>query len=243
MNQLYMLELKFDVASLYRFLHTQGLPDGEDDAALSYGIHAWLSTAFGELAPVPWRLLMDKHRPPRILGYTHHAADSFQQRLTDFAEPGVFQVCPEPQVMIASRVMPTWQVKRKIGFQTLVCPIGRKSRSGVEKDLFLIHADAQDSNTQLDREKIYCEWVKQKFNDFSVTVDKIRLSGFRLVKQKRKTQATTKNRAFHRIIRPSALLEGVITIKDPAKFNLFLKRGIGRHRSFGFGMILLRPPS
>lgn len=33
-----------------------------------------------------------------------------------------------------------------------------------------------------------------------------------------------------------------IRIKDPASFDALLRRGIGRHRAFGFGMMLLSPP-
>jgi CRISPR system Cascade subunit CasE len=240
---LYMLELEFNVVALYRFLHTQGLPGREDDAELDYGVHAWLGAAFGELVPKPWRLLMDKHRPPRILGYASHDASSLRQRIVEFAEPHVFQVCPEPQSMIASRVMPAWQKGRRLGFKTLVCPVGRKARSGIEKDLFLIYADAQDNNDQLNRETIYCEWAKQKFNNYAVTVDAIRLAGFRLVKQKRQAQLLNGKRVFRRIVCPQAMLEGQITIDDPYEFTRLLRHGMGRHRAFGYGMILLRPLS
>ena len=242
MNPLYMLEIEFDIAALYRFLHIQGLLGREDGTELGYEIHAWLSAAFGEFVPKPWRLLIDKHRPPRILGYAPHDANILQQRINEFAEPNVLKVCPKPQLMIASRVMPGWQEGRKLGFQTLVCPVGRKARSGVEKDLFLIHADSQNNDdAELCRETIYCDWVKKRFNNYQVTVDSVRLTGFRLVKQKRQTQSQNKKRIFRRIVRPQALIEGEITIENPNKFNYLLQNGMGRHRAFGYGMILLRP--
>ena len=243
MKPLFMLELEFDVVALYRFLHTQGLSGREDDTELGYGVHAWLGAAFGDLAPKPWRLLMDKHRPPRILGYASHDVSALQQRVVEFAEPSVLQVCPEPQLMIASRSMPTWEKGRKLGFQTLVCPIGRKARSGIEKDLFLIHADSQSGDDGLSREEIYCDWAKQRFNDYSVTVDYMRLAGFRLVKQMRQTQSAKGERVLRQIVRPQALLEGELTIEDPNRFARLLRHGVGRHRAFGYGMILLRPPS
>ncbi|MGI6035537.1 MAG: type I-E CRISPR-associated protein Cas6/Cse3/CasE [Limnochordia bacterium] len=243
MKPLFMLELELDVVALYRFLHTQGLSGREDDTELGYGVHAWLSAAFGELAPKPWRLLMDNNRPPRILGYAPHDAGALQQRIVEFSDPSVLQACPEPQLMIASRAMPTWQKGRRLGFQTLVCPIGRKARSGIEKDLFLIHADSQGNDSELCRETIYCDWAKKRFNDYSVAVDSIRLAGFRLVKQMRQTQSSNGKRVLRRIVRPQALLEGRITIGDPNEFTRFLRRGVGRHRAFGYGMILLRPPS
>ena len=132
MDPLYMLELRFDLIALHRFLHAQGLCGGED-GDIGYGIHAWLGAAFGELAPKPWRLLMNGKRPPRILGYGPHDASVLTQRIVEFAEPTVLQVCPEPAEMIASRPMPTWDRGRRLGFQVLVCPVGRKSSTGTEK--------------------------------------------------------------------------------------------------------------
>lgn len=243
MNSLYMIELEFDIIALHRFLHTQGLFEKKDDAELGYGVHAWLGAAFGELAPKPWRLLMDKHRPPRILGYAPHDASALRQRIIEFAEPSVFQVCPKPQLMIASRIMPTWRKGHGLRFQTLVCPVGRKARSGIEKDLFLIHADSQNNDIKLCRETIYCDWAKQRFNRHRVTVDSIQLVGFRLVKQKRQIQSSNGKRVLCQIVCPQALLEGEIAIEDPNELTRLLKHGMGRHRAFGYGMILLRPQS
>jgi len=41
--------------------------------------------------------------------------------------------------------------------------------------------------------------------------------------------------------RPQALLKGVLTVKESNTFNRLLARGIGRHRAFGYGMLLLKP--
>jgi CRISPR system Cascade subunit CasE len=41
--------------------------------------------------------------------------------------------------------------------------------------------------------------------------------------------------------RPDALLEGVLEVTDGAAFDRLLSDGIGRHRSFGFGMLRLAP--
>ena len=37
-------------------------------------------------------------------------------------------------------------------------------------------------------------------------------------------------------------MRGVLTITDPDAFAQLLARGVGRHRSYGYGMLLLRPP-
>jgi CRISPR system Cascade subunit CasE len=41
---------------------------------------------------------------------------------------------------------------------------------------------------------------------------------------------------------PDAVLEGVLEVVDGEAFAALLRRGVGRHRAFGFGMLLLRPP-
>jgi len=40
---------------------------------------------------------------------------------------------------------------------------------------------------------------------------------------------------------PDAVFKGVLQIHDADAFNRLLRRGIGRHRAFGFGMLLLKP--
>jgi CRISPR system Cascade subunit CasE len=45
-----------------------------------------------------------------------------------------------------------------------------------------------------------------------------------------------------RIEGPDAVVHGTLTITDPVAFAGLLARGVGRHRSYGYGMLLLRPP-
>lgn len=240
MSPLYMLELQIDVAALHKFLHIQGYAGREDETELGYGIHAWLKAAFSEIAPKPWRLLMDGKRPTRILGYSAYHAQALQQRLHEFGEPSVAMVCPE-SLGIAGRQMPNWQTGRKLGFQVLACPVGRKAVNGVEKDLFLITADAVERGTRISREVVYGEWMKKKFAQYGVAIEKVDLTAFRLVKQIRQTQSLGDKRRQKHITRPQALLEGHLTVGDPQRFTELLAHGLGRHRAFGYGMVLLRP--
>jgi len=48
-------------------------------------------------------------------------------------------------------------------------------------------------------------------------------------------------RRSHRLCRPEIVVSGVLQITDQEKFRELLARGIGRHKAFGFGMLLLRP--
>lgn len=230
-----------DLAALFRFLKTQGLDGRHGDEDLGYGVHAWLAAAFGELAPRPWRLFLNRDRSPRILGYANHGADALKQRLYEFADPAVVAVCAEPVGSIASRMMPVWRSGRRLGFEVLCCPVGRKAGTGVEKDFFLIRAD-QAPDQRLRRDTVYCDWVREQLErNGAAAVDAVRLEGFRLVHQTRKVQGAEAPRMRHHPVRPQALLRGELTVADPDAFTALLGRGVGRHRAFGYGMLLLRP--
>ena len=38
-----------------------------------------------------------------------------------------------------------------------------------------------------------------------------------------------------------ATVHGTMTVTDPAAFAQLLAHGVGRHRAYGYGMLLLRP--
>lgn len=237
--QLYMVELYPELTALMRFLKGQGLIKSGADEDLGYGVHAWLAAAFGELKPTPWRLVTSRQSSIRILGYSYHSADELRSRMEEFAEPSVCAVCP-PTSMV-SKPMPAFESGRRLGFEAQCCPVGRKSRSGVEKDLFLIHAD-EAGDAPLSREKIYCDWAKEKLEqNHAATVNAIRLVGYRLVRQTRRTQGQPTRREQQHLVRPQVTVQGSLTVEDPTAFVSLLGRGVGRHRAFGYGMVLLRP--
>jgi CRISPR system Cascade subunit CasE len=41
--------------------------------------------------------------------------------------------------------------------------------------------------------------------------------------------------------RPDAILVGTLRVSDEGGFRSLLRRGVGRHRAFGFGMLRIRP--
>lgn len=242
MSGLYMVEIRPDLGALLRFLHGQGLDIGDHDEDLGYGVHAWLAAAFGQGTIRPWRLLHDRRRPTRILGYTTRDAAELREQLAAFAEPSVYAVCPDLERDILTRPMPTWLPGRLLAFEVQCCPVGRKSGSGVEKDIFLISADHGHRN-DLDRESVYTAWAAERLErNNACSVRSIRLDGFRLVRQLRKTQPSENGRSRARLVRPMALIRGELVVGDPDSFNAMLAGGIGRHVAFGYGMVLLSPP-
>ena len=74
-------------------------------------------------------------------------------------------------------------------------------------------------------------------------VNRAQLDGFRLTSSLRKGSAVVGRRPAQRVTGPDALFSGELTVHDPEGFAALIARGVGRHRAFGFGMLLLRPPS
>lgn len=234
---LHLVEIRPDPAALIRFVERQGLT-GRADEDLGYGVHAWLTAAFGELAPRPWRLLWQHGRPPRLLGYSTNDAIQMRVHMGEFADPGVMFVCPKPEDIV-SRIMPTFRVGRHLAMDLQCMPIIRKSRTGVELDVFL----TQEGRGRR-RDEVYCDWVRDRLTRTGA-IDELYLTlqGFRLVKHMRQTSKRDGIRNTTTIVRPQVQVQGRFVVKDADALDLLLSRGLGRHTAFGYGMMLLRPPS
>jgi CRISPR system Cascade subunit CasE len=241
---LYMVQLTFRPTALVRFLESQGL-NHDADENLGYGVHAWMAAVFGDLAPRPFRVYSSagNDKPPKLLAYGNHNRDALLEHAETFAEPAARVVCDlERELAVAAMPGPDrWRIGQKCGFETLVCPVVRRSEDGVEKDAYLHQADQTDSASGLLREPVYCKWFAERLEG-AAEIDEIRLEAFRLVKQLRRSQPQTgSRRSTHTSVRPQALLRGVFRVREPEVFSRKLEHGIGRHRSFGYGMLLLKP--
>lgn len=239
---LYMIQIQLDPMAFVRFLQGQGLNRNEDQD-LGYGVHAWMASAFGELAPRPFRLFMAAKdaRPPKVLGYSQQPHSVLVDRARAYAEPFTLSVC-DLDKHVASRAMPNrWAEGTRLGFEVLACPVGRKSRSGVEKDVFLIRADAGASSKGLTREKVYRQWLANQLEPACLLED-MELQALRLVGQARRSTGREKDRRrLTHLVRPQAQIKGHLRVVNEEAFDKILVRGIGRHRAFGYGMLLLRP--
>jgi len=136
----------------------------------------------------------------------------------------------------------------------------RRSR---ERDAFLAAVDAEPlprgERPEIIREEVYRHWLADRLNG-AATLDPasfglVQLSRTMLLRPRQ--AAPNAGLSQHRdLIRvgllksgfkgeqggsPDATLQGTLTVAEPETFATLLARGIGRHRAFGFGMLLLRP--
>ena len=113
-------------------------------------------------------------------------------------------------------------------------------RPGKECDAFqyeaLQHPKGEMKRT---REQVYVDWLDKQFE---------RHGGAALDKEVTKLVSFRRTRAVRKRHRrysegPDALMRGELEVTDSGAFGKLLARGVGRHRAYGYGMLLLRPAS
>lgn len=214
---------------------------GEDDG---YAWHALLCAVFGNaLAPKPFRVMARRGRQPQLLAYTGENPDALRQAARDFADPlalaaaGLTQDAPFP-----AKPMPAFAPGRRLGFSLRVRPTVRTDRDGArqrsaEVDAYVAALRAEPG-MQPDRKAVYAEWTRARLAVGGARVLDLRLDGLDQVPVVRRDAA----RALKPVQGHSASLAGVLDVTDGAAFAALLARGVGRHRAFGYGMLLLSPP-
>jgi len=250
---LYILRAAPDRPGLAAWAATHGLlgRDGE----LGYALHAALTAAFGELAPRPFRLYERRPRrrsepvadDPVLYAYSRQPAALLLERARA-ADPTLWD--PLGLDHLKGKPMPTAHpASARRGFEVRVRPVRRRERpNGTnERDVFLIACDRVDAATPVDRAEVYSAWLDEQFVEGGARLVRVpseagsrsccRLDAFRRARVARRDAS----RRLRWVEGPDAIMSGVLEVTDPDAFARVLARGIGRHRAFGFGMLLLRP--
>lgn len=237
-----MVKLELDQPAVMRLGRTKGLPMREVD--LGYLIHCLLREVFGDKAPQPFDVRDQSGRTLEVLAYTTTAAEELRRHADTFAHPE--QHAALNWKAFHQKPMPSeWPESLELGFETRVCPVVRAASDtehysqGSEVDAFLTRlAETEEDEEALGREEVYREWLEdQLLRRGGVELLNSRMQSFSLRKLTRRTHGPgRKARVF---TRPDTRMTGRFRIEEPEKFPNLLKTGVGRHRAFGFGMVLL----
>ncbi|MDO8434691.1 MAG: type I-E CRISPR-associated protein Cas6/Cse3/CasE [Candidatus Binatus sp.] len=247
-NPLSMISLEFDRARLAALGRSFGVPlHAVDDG---YLVHCAARALFGDTAPQPFALRPSRGRNLRALGYSVASADDLRAHAHTFAEPIAYAACNLESIV--GKPMPAaWRLGTKLGFEVRACPVSRSDgattrvadpavRPRAEVDCFLSACRRAGESARVVREEIYLQWLHRELDrGGAAKLVSGRMLSFRRVRLSRSTHAGV--RAIKVCERPDAIFAGILEVADPQAFDTLLRRGVGRHRAFGFGMLLLRP--
>lgn len=234
-----------DPLGLHRRAREMRLPDHPHDP--DYVLHSVLNELAG---PEYMRTFVTdpRSRGNAILVYSYLDREGLLEQAQVVAPPEVFALVDWESSQ--SKPLPkTWPVGKKIGFRVRVSPVVRGPRShgknGIETrkqrpevDVYLARCWQQVEAP--DREEVYREWLGRELaRGGAVESAEMRMVGFGL----RRFLRRDGNRKARGLTRPDALFKGTLRIADSDAFQALLARGIGRHRGFGFGMLLLTAES
>jgi CRISPR system Cascade subunit CasE len=241
-DSLYLLHSQPDPQRLAAWAARHRLLDKEGD--LGYALHALLHAAFGEQAPQPFRYLDAEQG---LLAYTCLDATGLAE-LAALADPDVAAALGLGQTRqhggMNVRPFPTqWAVGHTLGFEVRVRPIMREGKTGRERDTFLAAAE-KAGDSRLDRGEVYAQWLRDLLaRQGGAELVDARMTRYQQLGVTRKSQRSSSDDVRHsRLVSgPDAVLAGQLRVSDPQAFAQLLAQGVGRHRAFGFGLLLLRP--
>ena len=233
----HLIQLQPNLKRLLPWAQRQGLIPDKGQGDLGYAFHAALRAAFADLAPQPFSFRSGQG----LLAYTTHAEP--MRLAVAMANPEVadilgLDVTPQsPGLRI--RPFPTsWKLEQLLSFEVRVRPVVRKDNK--EIDAFLSAAQRMP-DAVLSREAVYADWLKRQFEDVA-DLHEIRMTEFSLSAVVRRAAPQGEGaRPKRPVTGPDAVFTGVLQVRDSAAFAALVARGIGRHRAFGFGMLLLKP--
>ena len=241
---LHLACIRLDLSALARWAgdrgwEASGRAEQYDEGA---ALHHLLVEAFGRRALQPFRLMAPPGSPgANLYAYTQADAGTLQEIAAAASLPEIADIFD--LAAIRSKPMPgSWVAGQRLGFDVRLRPVIRRRKPPAarpcEIDAFLARGarghggDAGLQGRDQSREGVYADWLASRLEG-AARVEAARLARFRY------SHAVRAGRAIEG---PDAVMHGGLTIVDPGRFAAALAHGIGRHRAYGYGMILLRPP-
>ena len=250
-DRFHMVQLWLDprrMAQLGKMLHLPLARTGT-----SYLVHCALGELFGDRAPKPYCVEgsgQQNGRHLRVLGYADVDDEALHEEAQLGASPTVYDMCDWERS--ASKPMPgAFAEDLRLRFELRACPVVRKAsagstadgkqwKKGQELDAFLSRVwEIDDDSVDLDREMVYRDWLERQLEiRGGAEAEAIGMDRFSIERMTRRTHGN--GRKVRTIQRPDVTLTGRLKVTDSDAFMNLLQSGIGRHKSFGFGMLKVR---
>lgn len=239
---LHLIRLDPDAATCARWFAAESLlPRGDEDDG--YAWHALLCAVFGKaLAPKPFRVMARRGRPTQILAYSGAEPAALAAAARDFADPLALDALGlAGGGALAAKPVPAFAAGRRLGFSLRMRPTVRTDRDGdrnrtAEIDAYVAALRASP-DVRPDRQRVYGAWLETRLGACARILD-LRFDG----EERAPVMRRDRDRVLKRVEGHAASVAGLLEVGDAAGFAALLARGVGRHRAFGYGMLLLSPP-
>ena len=234
---LQMVRAEINVRDFQRWMGMRRLQDPD------HGMHCLLTECFGrDLAPRPFRAIFPRGGSRGCLyGYGLASADDLREAVSAYADPLQCRIIPPHS--IDSKPMPAeWTAGKRLGFEVRVRPIVRRTnkadtRPGKEWDAFQLEAEQfPKGEMPRSREEVYTDWLRRQLESRGgamLETESATLASFQRTRAVRKLHSRYSEG-------PDALMRGTLEVTDGSVFAQLLAGGVGRHRAYGYGMLLLR---
>ncbi len=241
MNQLSLIRLRPDGAGLASWATRAGVRAFQDD--LGYAVHAASKAVFGDLAPKPFAI-RTRDREFEIVGYAAATAAEIRRVAELHGHDEWAAQALGLHTMDVKAVPTDWQAGERFSFECRVAPIVRSRRVEADK---VVEVDAahpalvEPGGKPLTRDEAYAAWLAEELQRFGAA----KLTGyqpfsFRMTSSVRRTSASTGRHSVKGVV-PDLVARGELEVFSPQGFTDLLARGVGRHRAFGYGCLLLAP--
>jgi len=243
----------------------RGANGREADASFDTGraLHHVLNETFGPSVLKPFRLMAPRERDAgTVYAYSTLSKDDLRRIANETSIPEAGTIFALDR--IDARTMPaSWAEGKRLAFDVLIRPTVRlrtelpnprpgkgSYKRGAEIDAYVAeagrlypdeaprHVDDHQTSSGMQkagrsREAVYRDWLAARLMPAAnLVAERTTMAAY---------ERSRLNRAGAAIEGPTATFHGELTIADPAAFATLLSRGVGRHKAYGFGMLLLRP--
>ena len=218
-----------------------------------FALHVLLSATFGKGVLQPFRLISSPRRHAASLyAYADEDQTALQRVAETVATPDCLEALDTGRLR-SKRMRMEYSTGQHLGFDLRVRPVrrlhgevahvnGRVLAKGSEIDVFvtMFNQEPSDGAARLDqpsaarREAIYVSWLAERFGDAAeIDAARCRMTAFSRSRAVRGDRRGPEG--------PDAVIQGVLMVSNPERFVERIRSGIGRHKAYGYGMVLLRP--
>lgn len=236
------------MAELARWAAHRGGLWSRDDLDTGRALHHLLGESFPKGALQPFRLFVPRSRSwGHLYAYTTTPEDTLRSSFRACATPEASEILQLQT--LASRALPTsWQAGARYGFDVRLRPVVRLAKEiATPLTVWKRHAEVDawfarklrcsdaDVHTLPSRHDVYLDWLA----DLVATAARLDRNATRIVQLQRRD--IVRGRTIRKGV--DIVVHGTLAVRDADAFARLLARGIGRHRAYGYGMVLLRPAS